>query len=138
MASNLHRVVLDSNILVSAYVFGGKPETILESITTEQIKGVTSQILISELLDVLRKKFAVSESDILPIQSEMEESFEIVYPKIELEVVRDVDDNRVLETAVEGKCQYIVTGDKELLELGSYQKIKILTAAQFLSILEKV
>lgn len=137
MANNVHRILLDSNILVSAYVFGGKPETILELITAEQIKGVTSQILISELLDVLRKKFSVSESDILSIQGEMEDLFEVVYPKVELEVVKDVDDNRVLEAAVEGKCNYIVTGDKELLDLRIFKGIKIVTAAEFLNILEK-
>lgn len=56
--------------------------------------------------------------------------------------IRDEDDNRVLEAAIEGKCNFIVTGDKDLLELGKYKrslrlrlkKIQILTPAQFLDL----
>ncbi|HEX8932007.1 MAG TPA: putative toxin-antitoxin system toxin component, PIN family [Patescibacteria group bacterium] len=47
-------------------------------------------------------------------------------------MVRDIDDNRVLEAAVEGKCQYIITGDADLLDLKIFQSIKIITAEDFL------
>lgn len=137
MANEAPRVILDSNVLISAYVFGGKPEVILKKIIQEQIQGVTSPILISEFLEVLRKKFYVISSDILEIENYIEELFEIVYPKITLRVQKDDDDNRVLEAASEGECKYIITGDKELLKLGVYQDIKIVTADQFLKILEE-
>ncbi|MDP2649625.1 MAG: putative toxin-antitoxin system toxin component, PIN family [bacterium] len=137
MANKPLRVILDSNVLISAYVFGGKPEIILKQIIQEQIQGVTSPILISEFLEVLRKKFSVVSPDILEIQNDIEELFEIVYPRMLLRIQKDDDDNRVLEAALEGKCKYIVTGDKELLKLGVYQDIKIVTADQFLKILEE-
>ncbi|MBI3070120.1 MAG: putative toxin-antitoxin system toxin component, PIN family [Candidatus Levybacteria bacterium] len=126
------RVVLDSNILISAYVFGGKPESVFNLILAEQTQGVTSRILISEFLDVLRKKFKVSQTEILEIQSEIENIFEVVYPKKTFNIVKDFADNRVLEAATEGGCTYIVTGDKELLELGRWKGISIITADQFL------
>lgn len=132
MASKPPRVVLDSNILISAYVFGGKPESILQLIITEQVQGVTSQVLISEFLDVLRKKFGVSRSDILELQNELEDAFEIVYPQETLHAVKDLADNRVLEAAVEGGCDSIITGDRELLKLASFKRIKIVTSDQFL------
>ena len=136
MASDPIRIVLDSNLLISSYVFGGKPKSVLQLIITDKVQGVTSQSLISEFLDVLRKKFKVSNTDIQRVQNEIQELFEIVYPKETLHVVRDEDDNRVLEAAIEGNCDCIITGDKDLLDLGKFKNIKILTADQFLSVRE--
>lgn len=136
--NNPSRVVLDSNILISAYVFGGKPEIILQQVIDEKIEGITSQILVSEFLDVLRKKFGVAKTQILEIKEEIEDAFETVFPTETLKITRDDDDNRVLEAAIEGDCKYIVTGDKELLRLKSYQGVKIVTADQFFKYLNQV
>jgi putative PIN family toxin of toxin-antitoxin system len=138
MANEPIRVVLDSNILISAYVFGGKPELVLKVIITEQAHAVTSPTLKDEFFGVLRKKFGVTPSEILEIQNEIDLSFETVYPKDTFHIVKDEDDNRVLEAAVEGKCNYIITGDKELLGLGSFKNIQIINADQFLNLLGKV
>lgn len=132
MANNYQRVVLDSNILISAYVFGGKPESVFKLVINEKIQGITSQSLITEFLDVLRKKFGVSQSEIIEIQNEIQETFEMVYPSEILHIAKDEPDNRVLEAAIEGKCGYIITGDRGLLNLGLFKNIKILTAEQFL------
>lgn len=132
MANKSLRVVLDSNILISAYVYHGKPESVLNLVIEDKIHAIISPALISELFDVLRKKFDVSKSSLLTIESEIKDTFEIVHPRESLAIVRDAADNRVLEAAVEGKCQYIVTGDKELLKFGSYKSIKIVTAEKFL------
>ncbi len=137
MADEPIKVVLDSNILISAYVFGGKPELVLKLIITEQVHAITSPILKDEFFGVLRKKFGVTPSEILEIQNEIDLSFDIVYPKDTFHIVKDEDDNRVLEAAVEGNCDYIITGDKELLELGNFKSTKIVAVDQFLSILEK-
>ncbi|MBI2040465.1 putative toxin-antitoxin system toxin component, PIN family [Candidatus Microgenomates bacterium] len=53
-------------------------------------------------------------------------------PHETLHILRDEDDNRVLEAAREGNCDFIVTGDQDLLDLGKYKKIKILTSEEFL------
>lgn len=58
--------------------------------------------------------------------------FKIVQPKVALDVVKDSPDNRVIEAAVEGRCSFIITGDKELLELKTFRKIKIVTVREFL------
>lgn len=137
MANNPVRVVLDSNIFISAYVFGGKPEEILKLIIAEQIQGITSQVLISEFLGVLRKKFGVSQNQILEIQSEIQDSFEVVWPVETFSIIRDTEDNRILEAAVEGKCDYIITGDDDLLRVGSFRRIKIVTPDQFLRLMKK-
>lgn len=128
----MKRIILDSNILISAYVFGGKPEAVLNLIISEKVQGITSGVLISEFLDILRKKFGVSQAEILEIEEEIKNTFKIVFPSTTIHIVRDEDDNRVLEAAVEGECDCIITGDKDLLDLKKYKNIKILTAEKFL------
>lgn len=132
MADKPLRAVLDSNILVSAYSFGGKPKFVLKLVIIEQIRGVISPALIKEFLGVLREKIRVSEEEISEIQNEIKNTFQIVNPHETLHIVRDDTDNRVLEAAIEGECDYIVTGDKDLLTLKKYKKIKIVTADTFI------
>ena len=131
------RVVLDTNILVSALIYNGKPGQLLELALDKQITIFTSKVLVSELQETLAKKFDFSEEKIKQIDQKLNKSFIVVYPKKSTNVLRDDDDNRVLEAAVEGKCDYIVTGDKELLDLGSFKGIKIVAADKFLYIFKK-
>jgi len=131
------RTVLDTNIIVSAVVFKGKPRQVLELAFEEKIKSFISQTLLAELTETLTKKFSLSIEEVDLIEREIKDVFGIVYPTVTLHIQKDEDDNRVLEAAVEGECNYIVTGDKELLDLGNFKGIKILTADEFLNILEK-
>lgn len=133
MVKKIERVVLDSNILISAIVFGGKPLDVLSMILNESIDGIISRHLLAELSDVLSKNFSIHSTEIDLIQEEIEDVFEIVQPKKSIHVVRDDSDNKVIEAAVEGNCDYIITGDKDLLSLGIYKGIKIITASEFLN-----
>lgn len=130
---NRPRVVLDTNIIVSAIIYAGKPRQIMDFTLTQQIAAVVSPILLAELIEVLTKKFQLTGQYLEEIEQEIKTDFEIVYPSQILAVVKnDEDDNRVLEAAMEGKCHYIITGDKHLLDLGNFKGIQILTPSQFL------
>lgn len=133
-AENQVKVVLDTNILISAVGFEGKPRTILFLVMQERVKGVISPILLIEFIEVISKKFPKIIPNLPSIEAGINESFLIVQPKKSINIARDEDDNRVLEAAVEGNCNFIITGDKDLLELGKYKKIKIITPAQFLDL----
>lgn len=126
------RVVLDTNILVSAIVFGGTPKKILNMILGGKLVGVTSVSLMAELSEVVHKKFPFRDTELEYLEEQMKVDFEIVRPRKILKVVRDIDDNMVLEGAVAGGCDFVVTGDKDLLDLGNYKGIRILTPAEFL------
>lgn len=126
-------VDLDTNILVSALIFGGKPEQVYNLVLEKQITAVISMALFSELLEILIKKFKFVPKRVKQLEKVIKKHFKIVYPKVTINVVRDEDDNRVLEAALEGKCNYIVTGDKDLLELATFKNIKIVTPDTFLS-----
>lgn len=126
------KIVLDTNILISAIGFGGVPRKVFLLTVEEKIKGVISQILLVELIEVINKKFPKLIPDLPIIEHNINEFFLIVHPKKTINIVRDRDDNRVLEAAVEGDCDFIITGDQDLLVLRQYKKIKILTPTQFL------
>lgn len=131
-AENPVRVVLDTNIFISALVYGGVPEKVLRVILAKEIQVVVSPVLQAELIDIITKKFPLSLADMYLLEEEMQKSFVIVRPRIVLDVVRDKDDNKVLEAAVEGNCDFIITGDLDLLDLSKYKNIKVVTPNQFL------
>lgn len=136
MAKTPVRSVIDTNILISAIIFGGNPKKIIEFIQENKVIAITSQILLSELLDVLVKKFYFTPDKFYLVEELIKENFIFVYPNETLSIVRDKDDNRVLEAAITGKCQYIVTGDADLLDLKTFQEIKIVNAEIFLKEME--
>ena len=123
-------VLLDTNILVSALLFGGNSQTVLEDVLTKQLVGIISPILLAELSGVLSKKFPQVNS--AAYIRKVKNSFLVVNPSLTISIQKDDPDNRVLEAAITGRCNYIITGDKELLGLGKYKYIKIVSPAQFL------
>ena len=127
------RSVLDTNILISAIIFGGNSEKIIESVQENKITAITSHVLLSELTEVLVKKFHFTPDKIYLVEELIKENFTIVQPSEIVNIVRDKDDNRVIEAAIKGKCQYIVTGDRDLLELKTHKEIKIVTPEIFLN-----
>lgn len=132
MAEKPPKAVLDTNILISALVYGGKPEQVYNLVLEKQITAITTNILVAELLEGLIKKFNFEQRRIEQLERIIKKHFIVVRPKKIIKLARDEDDNRVLEAAVEGDCSYVVTGDKDLLELESFNKIKIVTSEDFL------
>lgn len=126
------KVILDTNIIVSAIGYGGKPSNILLLAFEGKIQAITSSVLLVELQGVLIKKLLLPLEDLELTIEEIKDKFKLVRPRKILHVVKDEDDNRVLEAAVEGGCNFIITGDKELLKLGKFKNIQILTADAFL------
>jgi len=125
-------VVLDTNIIISSIGFGGKPRKILNLVLENKIQATSSPVLFAELEDIIFKKFPIFIKDFEKISKLLKKKIRIINPKISINIVRDKADNRVLEAAVDGKCQYIITGDKDLLDLKKYKQIYIVTADQFL------
>jgi uncharacterized protein len=128
------RVVLDTNVYISALMFGGLPGSILDLALLQSFLPVISPALLDELDEKLRLKFEVAAEDAIIIRAKLVSIAEIVKPNVVLHVIKDdPDDNRVLECAVKGNADYIVTGDRHLLKLGTYEDIPIVTVRQFLN-----
>ena len=128
------RVVLDTNVLISAILFGGKPRQILEKAIRGEIRLCLSEPILEELKGVLqRSKFDYSPETIQFILTELMGIADFVNPSETLNVVlEDPEDNRVLECAVEAKANYIISGDFHLLKLSRYLNIEVLNVAAFL------
>jgi putative PIN family toxin of toxin-antitoxin system len=131
------RVVLDSNVLVSALVGHGAPRRLLFSLLREHVI-VSSVHLLAELEDVLARKFQFSDGQIERIISLIVSESHLVevkdVPKV---VVEDPDDDLVLASAVEGESDFIVTGDRHLLRLREYGDIRIVTVREMLTLLKR-
>ena len=128
------KVVLDTNIYISAILFGGNPGRIRKLSKEKKLEILISEAIIAEVAEVLRKKFNWKSWQISQIIDEIRETATLIIPNQTLSMTKkDEDDNRILECAVEGKVQYIVSGDKQhLLPLKEYQGVKILSPAEFL------
>jgi len=126
------KVLLDTNILISALGFGGKPREIFKLVLDKKIKAISSYVLLAEFGDVISKKFPKLAGDLNRIQKQFRKNMKIVKPSHSAHVLKDEPDNRVLEAALEGNCDYIVTGDSDLLNLKIYKNIIILRPNDFL------
>jgi uncharacterized protein len=131
------RVVADTNVFISALMFGGLPGTFLDLALLQSFLLVTSPALLDELDEKLRLKFGLSPNDADLVRAQLQSSAVVVKPTVILAVIKDdPDDNRVLECAAAGEANYIVSGDRHLLQLRSYEGIPILTVRQFMDAVE--
>ena len=128
------RVVADTNILVLALLFGGPPEQVFLAGLRGEIQLLTSLTLLKELEKVLKEKFKLSIPLVREIVEEVREVAEIVEVFSHTKAISYPDeDNRVLECAVDGKADFIVTGDtRHILPLKEYSGIRILSPSEFL------
>jgi putative PIN family toxin of toxin-antitoxin system len=127
------RVVLDTSILVAALVFpGGKGDAALRRVIEGRDQLVISRTILDELLEVLGRRFARDAEELAHVAVFVSDLATVVAPKRRLHVVKDDPDNRVLECALAGHAQAIVTGDKDLLALKSFEGIPLVTLASCL------
>ncbi len=127
------KVVFDTNVLVSALVFpGARADAALRRIAQEQDVLLISAPILDELLGVLARKFARDGEELARIAIFLSDLAVTVRPRTRLRVVADDPDNRILECAVAGRADAIVTGDRTLLALGTYRRVRLLTLAGYL------
>ena len=133
------KVVLDANVLISALIKSGKSRELLIRIVEENVKIVLSRGILEEFLEVSEdskiRKY-VDEDEIIAFLRLLGTVATTIKVRSAFKVIKeDPDDDIVLRTAHDGKVDYIVTGDKHLLGLREFRKIKILTVNQMLDIL---
>lgn len=125
------RVLLDTNVLVSAVLFGGLPRTLLDRALRGEFELVTGVLLLDEFEDVLRERFGFDRAAARLTRAEVEAVAELAVPVTVRAVSRDPDDDIVLATAVAGQATVLVTGDRDLLVLGARGGVSIRTPRQF-------
>ena len=132
------KVVADTNVYISAILFGGKPEEIRKLAREGKIELLISEFILAEISGVLKRKFSWSDWQISEVTKDIRDFTALITPVLTLSVIKDDEqDNRVLECAIEGKAKYIISGDEHHLQpLKEYHGIKILSPAQFLETVE--
>ncbi len=128
------RVVLDSNVYISAFLFGGVPAGVIGLALGGSILVYTSIPILDEIRDVLRRtKFGLSSSQAFTLIEEIHSLCRIVSSEGPVPAVKeDPDGNKILECALAAKAGVIVSGDLHLLRLQQWRGIKILTPADFM------
>ena len=127
------KVVFDANVLVSALTLpGGSGARAVERIISSEDVLALSRPIIEELIGVLARKFGRDREQLARTAVFLASLAEIVEPDVELAVLSDAPDNRVLECALMASAGVIVTGDRGMLALGSYENVRIVTLRRYL------
>jgi uncharacterized protein len=133
------RVVIDTNVWLSALLWGGQPGLIIELIEQKQIQAISSENILTELTDILQKpklqkrldRLIITADEIVIIAKRLMTL--VVIEEIVIPELRDPKDEMVLATAIAGDAQAVISGDKDLLVLHPYRNISILLPQKFLS-----
>lgn len=127
------RLVLDTNVLISGYLWDGKPRQLLKLVKEGGFTILYSKETISEFARVLSLKFGFIADEIHTIIMDMSGMGEKVTIKSEERpIFNDIADNVFINLAVDGKAAIIVSGDSHLLKLKRFKDIEILTVSDFL------
>lgn len=127
------RVVFDTNIFVSAFVFpGSRADAAVRRVLDGEDELVISRAIIDELLTVLARKFARDADELGRVAVFLTDLGVVVRPRGRVTILSDEADNRILECARSGHADLIVTGDRAMLALGRYQDIDIKSLREFL------
>ena len=128
--------VFDTNILFSATGWRGNPFQCVERVRAGEIQAVTCPELVEELAEKLELRLHFSAEQVAETLADYLGFLRVVQiPKVLNAVSRDPEDNMVLECAIEGQAQYVVSGDNDLLVLKEFRGIQIVRASDFLKVL---
>ena len=132
------KAVLDTNILLSSLFWKGQPRKIVELAIENKFRAVTSADILEELKCVLEEDFSQVPYDAREriLRDILSYSALVIPKKITVKNLRDFQDTKIIACALEAEAEYIVTGDKDLLVLKEYARIKITTAREFLEALK--
>ena len=129
------KAILDTNVLISAYVFpGGKPEAVYRLALEGRIEIGTSLTLLAEFGRVLGQKFGWIPDQVEAAVAQVTRIDAVVEPSETVQVVlTDPADDRVLEAARAFGADVIVSGDRHLLDLGTWSEIEIISPAELIA-----
>ncbi len=132
------RVVFDTNIFIAAFLRPGLSEELVDRLIDREFDLFSSPDLINELVETLREKPILTRYSQQDFINTVKRTVRLVYPTEKVLVIkRDPDDNRVLECALAAKAKLIVTLDKDLLDLKTWQGVTITHPKTFSWIIPK-
>lgn len=131
------RIVIDTNVIVSAIFFGGQPRQLLEHLLQQRFEAFVSREIVEEYQETvlyLQDKYP-SKKVFVPI-NHIVAACKMIEQHTIISVCRDPDDDKFIACAVDARCVCLVSGDRDLLTLEKYQNIQIISVTDFLQALE--
>jgi len=129
------RVVVDTNVYISAIFWGGKPRHVIDLGRDGKIQIFSSEDIEQEILDKLMTKFGLNSDDAGRVMADFSTFTKPIRVSRRIHVVKDdPDDDKFIECAVECNAKFIISGDKHLLNMGEYEGIDIISTATFLNV----
>lgn len=134
------RLVLDTNVVASAVLWGGVPRMLLQAGRENRVELFTSAALLAELTDILGrrkfdKKIAASTLTVDQLVDRYAALAALVRPTPTPRIAPDPDDDMVIGAALAAKADWVVTGDKPLLSVAQYQGVRIVSVSKALEII---
>ena len=133
----MHKIVIDTNILVSAIISNGYPYRILHNlVATERVKICLSEPILSEYTEVtIRTKFSQYKEfkqNALFIITNIKRVGKLYSPNIKLDIIADKTDNKFLELAVFSKADFLITGNINHFTISEYNGVKIISPKDYI------
>ena len=128
-------IVIDTNVIISGIFFGGYPRKILETVADKQISAYATTEIINEYYEIIdemikRKQGRINNS----ILSQLVSKLKIIQSSSSINSCRDPDDNKFIECAIDANALYIISGNKDLLDIQKFNNIQIVNAKSFYEI----
>ena len=126
------KIVIDTNVVISGIFFGGNPRKILEAVVSHELKASATTEIVSEYQEIVdemiqRKQGHLHNDLLIPFINNLN----LIIPGTTTNICRDPDDNKFLSCAKDSASLFIVSGDKDLLDLQSFEGVQIITAKEF-------
>ena len=126
------RIVIDTNVLLSAVFFGGTPQRVVDAVMRDAVSAYATQAIIEEYREavsemIARKQGRLRRNLLQPFLGRLC----IVDAFTQVHICRDPDDDKFIACAVDAAASCIVSGDKDLLSIGEHSGVKIVTAAEY-------
>lgn len=126
------KIVIDTNVVISAIFFGGNPRKVVEAVLDEKLTACANQEIIDEYLEIIeemikRKQGNLDNNSFTKFISRLEIKEQVSHDIVS----RDPEDDKFINCALDTKSLFIVSGDNDLLVLKKYKDIEIITAQEF-------
>lgn len=126
------KVVVDTNIVISGVFFSGAPRRVIEAVVDSEVQASATGEIVEEYSRVFERmivrKGGRLRGDALSV---LVSKLELIEPVTHVEACRDPDDDKFIGCALDAHAVYIVSGDKDLLDMGNYGGVEMVTAAEF-------
>lgn len=128
------KAVIDTNVFISGILFGGIPRKVVQTILTREYIFCLSPELKAEILIKLDRKFLLAQSTLLYIEELLDTYGHKYNPDQKITICKDPGDNFLLELAEKAKADFLVSGDKLVLELNNHKNTNIISPREFLDL----